>query len=46
MLDNVKQSHAFPWFVSCFDCNMVVGAQKGYKKELELVGVGTVFKQW
>ncbi len=40
MLDNVKQKHAFHGLYRSLVHNMVVGVSEGYKKELELVGVG------
>jgi large subunit ribosomal protein L6 len=40
MLDNPKQKHAFHGLYRALVNNMVVGVSVGYKKELELVGVG------
>lgn len=40
MLDNPKQKHAFHGLYRALINNMVVGVSQGYKKELELVGVG------
>ena len=40
MLDNVKQRHAFHGLYRSLVNNMVIGVSEGYKKELELVGVG------
>ena len=40
MLDDVKQRHAFHGLYRALINNMVVGVSEGYKKELELVGVG------
>ena len=40
VLDNVKQRHAFHGLYRALINNMVVGVSQGYKKELELVGVG------
>ena len=40
MLDNPKQRHAFHGLYRALINNMVVGVSMGYKKELELVGVG------
>ncbi|MDE5678041.1 MAG: 50S ribosomal protein L6 [Phocaeicola sp.] len=40
MLDNTKQRHAFHGLYRALVNNMVVGVSEGYKKELELVGVG------
>ena len=40
MLDNSKQKHAFHGLYRSLVHNMVVGVSEGYKKELELVGVG------
>ena len=40
MLDNLKQRHAFHGLYRALIHNMVVGVSEGYKKELELVGVG------
>ena len=40
MLDNPKQRHAFHGLYRSLLNNMVVGVSEGYKKELELVGVG------
>lgn len=40
MLDNPKQKHAFHGLYRALIHNMVVGVSQGYKKELELVGVG------
>ena len=40
MLDNPKQKHAFHGLYRSLVHNMVVGVSEGYKKELELVGVG------
>ncbi len=40
MLDNTKQRHAFHGLYRALINNMVVGVSTGYKKELELVGVG------
>lgn len=40
LLDNVKQRHAFHGLYRALVNNMVVGVSEGYKKELELVGVG------
>ena len=40
MLDNPKQKHAFHGLYRALVHNMVVGVSEGYKKELELVGVG------
>ena len=42
MLDNLKQRHAFHGLYRALINNMVVGVSEGYKKELELVGVGQV----
>ncbi len=40
MLDDPKQKHAFHGLYRSLVHNMVVGVSEGYKKELELVGVG------
>ncbi len=40
MLDNPKQKHAYHGLYRALVHNMVVGVSEGYKKELELVGVG------
>ena len=40
LLDNQKQRHAFDGVYRALINNMVVGVSQGYKKELELVGVG------
>ncbi|MDR0939769.1 MAG: 50S ribosomal protein L6 [Mediterranea sp.] len=40
MIDNPKQKHAFHGLYRALLNNMVVGVSTGYKKELELVGVG------
>ena len=40
MLDNPKQKHAFHGLYRALVYNMVVGVSEGYKKEMELVGVG------
>lgn len=40
MLDNPKQKHAFHGLYRSLLNNMVLGVSEGYKKELELVGVG------
>ena len=40
MQDNPKQKHAFHGLYRALLHNMVVGVSQGYKKELELVGVG------
>ncbi|MCI1646735.1 MAG: 50S ribosomal protein L6 [Bacteroides sp.] len=40
MLDDPKQKHAFHGLYRSLIHNMVIGVSKGYKKELELVGVG------
>lgn len=40
MLDAAKQKHAFHGLYRSLIHNMVVGVSEGYKKELELVGVG------
>ncbi len=40
MQDNAKQKHAFHGLYRALVYNMVVGVSEGYKKELELVGVG------
>ena len=40
MLDNPKQKHAFHGLYRALVHNMVVGVSEGYKKEMELVGVG------
>ena len=40
MLDNQKQRHAFHGLYRALIHNMVVGVSEGYRKELELVGVG------
>ena len=40
MLDNPKQKHAFHGLYRALVHNMVVGVSEGYRKELELVGVG------
>ena len=40
MVDNVKQRHAFHGLYRALVNNIVVGVSEGYKKELELVGVG------
>ena len=40
MLDNPKQKHAYHGLYRALIHNMVVGVSEGYKKELELVGVG------
>ncbi|HPB04476.1 MAG TPA: 50S ribosomal protein L6, partial [Bacteroidaceae bacterium] len=38
--DNPKQRHAFHGLYRALVNNMVVGVSEGYKKELEIVGVG------
>ena len=40
MLDDMKQRHAYHGLYRALIHNMVVGVSEGYKKELELVGVG------
>ena len=40
MLDNLRQRHAYHGLYRSLVNNMVVGVSEGYKKELELVGVG------
>ena len=40
LLDDPKQRHAFHGLYRALVHNMVVGVSEGYKKELELVGVG------
>ncbi len=40
LIDNQKQRHAFHGLYRALINNMVVGVSVGYKKELELVGVG------
>ena len=40
MLDNLRQRHAFHGLYRALVHNMVVGVSEGYKKQLELVGVG------
>ena len=40
LLDNLKQRHAFHGLYRALINNMVIGVSQGYKKELELVGVG------
>ncbi|WP_373729698.1 50S ribosomal protein L6 [Bacteroides heparinolyticus] len=40
LLDNLKQRQAFHGLYRSLLNNMVVGVSQGYKKELELVGVG------
>ena len=40
MLDNLKQRHAFHGLYRALINNMVIGVSEGYKKELELGGVG------
>ena len=40
MQDNPKQKHAYHGLYRSLINNMVVGVSEGYKKELELVGVG------
>lgn len=40
LLDNPRQRHAFHGLYRALVNNMVVGVSQGYKKELELVGVG------
>ena len=40
LLDNQKQRHAFQGLYRALINNMVIGVSQGYKKELELVGVG------
>lgn len=40
MLDNPKQKHAFHGLYRALINNMVIGVSEGYRKELELVGVG------
>ena len=40
MLDDPKQKHAFHGLYRALVNNMVIGVSEGYKKELELVGVG------
>ena len=40
LLDNLKLRHAFHGLYRALINNMVVGVSQGYKKELELVGVG------
>jgi large subunit ribosomal protein L6 len=40
MLDDLKQKHAFHGLYRALVYNMVVGVSTGYRKELELVGVG------
>ena len=40
MQDDPKQRHAFHGLYRALINNMVIGVSEGYKKELELVGVG------
>ena len=40
MLDNVKQRHAFHGLYRSLVNNMVIGVSEGFKKELEMRGVG------
>ena len=40
MVDNVKQRHAFHGLYRSLINNMVIGVSEGYKKTLQLVGVG------
>ena len=40
MLDNLKQRHAFHGLYRALIHNMVVGVSEGFKKELEMRGVG------
>jgi large subunit ribosomal protein L6 len=40
MQDDPKQRHAFHGLYRALVNNMVIGVSEGYKKELELVGVG------
>lgn len=40
MQDDIKQRHAFHGLYRALVNNMVIGVTEGYKKELELVGVG------
>ncbi len=40
MLDNPKQRHAYHGLYRALLNNMIVGVSAGYRKELELVGVG------
>lgn len=40
MLDDPKQKHAYHGLYRALVHNMVIGVSEGYKKELELVGVG------
>src|SRR5574344_2741590 len=40
MLDNPKQRHAFHGLYRSLLNNMVIGVSEGYKKTLQLVGVG------
>ena len=40
MLDNLKQRHAFHGLYRALIHNMVVGVSEGFKKELEMHGVG------
>ena len=40
MTDNTKQRHAFHGLYRSLLNNMVVGVSQGYKKTLQLVGVG------
>ncbi len=40
MLDDPKQKHAFHGLYRSLIYNMILGVSEGYKKELELVGVG------
>lgn len=40
MADNVKQRHAFHGLYRSLINNMVIGVSEGYKKTLQLVGVG------
>ena len=40
MLDDLKQRHAYHGLYRALVHNMVVGVSTGYKKQLELVGVG------
>ena len=40
MVDNPKQRHAFHGLYRALVNNMVVGVSEGYKKEMEVVGVG------
>ncbi len=40
MLDDLKQRHAFHGLYRALVNNMIIGVSEGYKKELELVGVG------